>query len=104
MSASDRNLVAQDILTYLLEHSRAEDTIEGIVEWWLLEENIKHRTKEVQEVLDELVNQGLVSVRKSEDSRIRYRVNNQKMNEIRELLKRNRVEADESRSPGLSSE
>lgn len=79
--------MALDILTYLLAHSEAEDTIEGIVDWWLLEEKIKHRMNEVQAVLDELVAQTLITTRKSKDSRIRYRINDGKVNEIRELLK-----------------
>ena len=79
--------MAKDMLTYLLAHSEAEDTIEGIIDWWLLEETIKHRKKEVQAALDELVAQTLITTRKSEDSRIRYRINNRKMKEIRELLK-----------------
>lgn len=87
MTESARNPVAQDILTYLLAHSEAEDTIEGIVDWWLLEEKIKHRTKEVQAVLDELVAQTLITTRESKDSRIRYGINKGKMDEIRELLK-----------------
>lgn len=87
MGASDGDLVAQDILTYLLAHTRAEDTVEGIVEWWLLEERIKHRTKEVQRVLDELVALRLVSVRKSKDARVRYRINTRKLKEIRDLLR-----------------
>jgi hypothetical protein len=87
MSSSARNPAAQDILTYLSAHSEAEDTIEGIIDWWLVEKTIKHRKKEVQAALDELVAQTLITTRKSEDSRIRYRINNRKMNEIRELLK-----------------
>ena len=79
--------MALDILTYLLAHSEAEDTIEGIVDWWLLEERIKHRMNEVQAVLDELVALTLITTRKSKDSRIRYRINNRKMDEIRELIK-----------------
>lgn len=87
MNSSARNPVAEAILSYLLAHSEAEDTIEGIVDWWLLHEKIKHRTREVQAVLDELVARALITTRKSEDSRIRYRINNQKVSEIRELLK-----------------
>jgi len=87
MSSSARNPVAADVLTYLLAHSEAEDTIEGIVDWWLLEEKIKHRKKEVQAVLDELVARALITTRKSEDSRVRYRINERKVSEIRELLK-----------------
>lgn len=88
MTEPDRNSVAQDILTYLLANTRAEDTVEGIVEWWLLEEKIKNRTREVQEVLDELVAQSLICERKSEDARVRYRINEHKLDEIRELLKK----------------
>lgn len=78
--------MAQVILSYLLAHSEAEDTIEGIIDWWLLEETVKHRKKEVQAALDELVSQSLITTRKSEDSRIRYRINNRKMKEVRELI------------------
>ena len=86
MSSSARNPVAQVILSYLLAHSEAEDTIEGIIDWWLLEEPVKHRKKEVQAALDELVSQSLITTRTSEDSRIRYRINNRKMKEVRELI------------------
>ena len=78
--------MAQVILSYLLAHSEAEDTIEGIIDWWLLEETVKHRKKEVQAALDELVSQSLITTRTSEDSRIRYRINNRKMKEVRELI------------------
>jgi hypothetical protein len=86
MTASARNPVAKDILTYLLAHAEAEDTIEGIVDWWLTEEKIRYRKKEVQAVLEELVAQDLIATRESKDSRIRYRINDRKMNEIRKLL------------------
>jgi hypothetical protein len=78
--------VARDILTYLLSHADAEDTIDGIVDWWLLEEKIRHRKNEVQGVLDDLVAKTLITTRESKDSRVRYRINNRKMNEIRDLL------------------
>lgn len=87
MAATEENLVAQDILSYLLEHTAAEDTIEGIVEWWLLEEKIKRRTKEVQKVLDELARDRLIIALKSKDSKTRYRLNKRNMNKIRAILK-----------------
>jgi metal-responsive CopG/Arc/MetJ family transcriptional regulator len=87
MAATEESLIAQDILSYLVENTSAEDTIDGIVEWWLLQEKIKHRMKEVQKVLDELVVESLIVVRKSKDSKIRYRINKGKMREIQALLK-----------------
>jgi hypothetical protein len=65
----------------------AEDTIEGIVDWWLLEERIRYRTIEVQTVLDKLVEENLVLMRSSRDSKVRYGINDQKINEIRDILK-----------------
>jgi hypothetical protein len=85
MRPSEERL-AHDILSYLLTHPAAEDTMEGIVEWWLLEEKIKHRTKEVQRIVDELVQESLVEARKSKDSRIHYRINKRNMNRIRAIL------------------
>jgi hypothetical protein len=86
MRPTEESLIAQDILSYLLTHTAAEDTVEGIVEWWLLEEKIKHRTKEVQKVVDELVDESLIVARESKDSKIHYRVNERKMNKIRAIL------------------
>jgi hypothetical protein len=57
--------VARDILAYLVEHSRAQDTLEGIVQWWVLEQSIKRGTAEVQTALAELVAQGLVLERQA---------------------------------------
>ena len=86
MRPPEETLIAQDILSYLLTHTAAEDTVEGIVEWWLLEEKIKRRTKEVQRVLDEMVNKRLIVARESKDLKVHYRINKRNMNKIRELL------------------
>jgi hypothetical protein len=86
MRLTEESLIAQDILSYLLSHTAAEDTIEGIVEWWLLEEKIKHRTKEVQRVLDEMVVEKLIVVREAKDSRIHYRINRKNLSRIRAIL------------------
>lgn len=79
--------VAREILAYLAEHPDAQDTVEGIVEWWLLEQKIKRHTAQVKEALAELVAKGLVLERKGKDARIHYRVNRRKSGEIRALLR-----------------
>ena len=86
MRPPEETLIAQDILSYLLTHTAAEDTVEGIVEWWLLEEKIKRRTKEVQRVLEEMVNERLIVARESKDLKVHYSINKRNMNKIRELL------------------
>ena len=79
--------IAAAILAYLAEHPKAQDTLEGIVEWWLLEQEIKRRTVMVQDALAELVAKGLVVERKGRDGRMHYRLNRQKRQEIAALLK-----------------
>ena len=86
MRLMEESLIAQDILSYLLRHTAAEDTVEGIVEWWLLEEKIEHRTKEVQRVLDEMVVKELIVARESKDLKIHYRINKRNLNKIRALV------------------
>ena len=80
--------VACEILAYLYEHSDAQDTLTGIVEWWLLEREVKRRTVEVEKALAELVAQGLVIERKTKDSQLHYRMNRRKSRQIASLLNR----------------
>lgn len=80
--------IAYDILGYLAEHPEAQDTLEGIVEWWLLEQQIKHQTAKVKETLAELVSKGLLLERKGKDSRMHYHINQRKYKEIRAYLNR----------------
>jgi hypothetical protein len=84
---NERSDIAYEILAYLAEHADAQDTLEGITEWWLLERNIERRALKVKEALNEFVAQGLVIECQGKDSRVRYRVNRQKYGEILALLK-----------------
>ena len=76
-----------EILAYFADHPRAQDTIEGIVEWWLLEQRIKQATTQVKATLEQLVAEGLVIAREGAAGRVYYRVNRQKAREIRRLLR-----------------
>ena len=86
MCATDERQIARDILGYLSAHSTAQDTFDGIVEWWVLEQKIKRETRKVQKVLDELVAKKLISSRTASDSRTHYRINKLKAKEIRAVL------------------
>lgn len=66
--------VAQAILDYLRKHPEAQDTLAGIAEWWLPEQEIKNRTATVKEALDELVSVGLISEHEGKDAQISYRL------------------------------
>jgi hypothetical protein len=92
MCLADRSDIAHDVLSYMLAHKRAHDTLEGIVEWWLLEKKIERNTAEVKSVLDELSTKKLIVESRAADNRIRYRVNRRKQTEIVALL--NEIAAD----------
>lgn len=80
--------IAYDILAYLSEHPEAQDTLQGIVQWWLLEQEIKTRISQVERALAKLVAERLVVERTGKDSQTHYRINRRKMGEIKSFLKR----------------
>lgn len=86
-SSNGKSQIAYDILGYLVEHPDAQDTLEGIVEWWLLEQQIKRQTAKVRKALAELVSKRLILERQGKDSRTHYRINRRKLKEIRMLVK-----------------
>ena len=74
------------ILAYLDENPDATDTSEGIVEWWLLEREIRDRQAQVEEALAELAAEGWVIASRRADFRVRYRLNPERAREIRARL------------------
>ena len=84
---TDKSQIGNEILTYLVENPKAQDTLEGIVEWWLLERKIKFETARVKEALSELVAKGLILEKKGPDLQIYYRINQSKYKKIQELFK-----------------
>src|SRR5258706_16211837 len=59
-----------EILEYLLRNPDAGDTIEGIVEWWLLEQRIVHALEATRKSLDELVARDLLLAYHALDGRV----------------------------------
>jgi hypothetical protein len=88
MSNSDKSKITRDVLSYLIDHQDAQDTLEGIVQWWLMEEEIKQQTAKVKAVLDDLVKINYLLESKGMDSRRRYRINQSKMKEISNLIEK----------------
>lgn len=75
-------LVAGKILDYLAQNPQAEDTIEGIVEWWLLERRIRYSSEDVEAALRVLVRNEFLVTRESSEGRTYYRLNRAKEREI----------------------
>ena len=79
---------ARRILSYLLKHPEARDTIEGMTRWWLLEEEIHERLAEISQGLSSLVRQGLILEERRGASLPLYRLNPDKRDEVRTLVER----------------
>ena len=73
--------IGNDILGYLIAHPDAQDTLQGIAEWWLLEQRITEQTALVSEALAALVTEGLVIERRGE-ARSYYKLNKRKRKRI----------------------
>lgn len=71
----DERQARRYILGYLLEHPEAGDTLDGIVEWWLLHQKIRYETRNVSQAIAELVAEGLIVTQKGPDSRTIYKAN-----------------------------
>ena len=79
--------MAHQILAYLHANPDAQDTLEGIIEWWLLDQNIKRQSERVKQALAQLTERGLIVARMGTDSRVHYGVDRSKRDEIELLLK-----------------
>jgi hypothetical protein len=91
--------IASDILAYLDEHPQAQDTLEGIAQWWLMEQRIKQVISGVRSALSELVHEGLVLEYEGADGQARYGVNLEKRAQIRARLKQG-IRRSKKRPPG----
>lgn len=78
--------VVRAILEYLAEHPDAQDTLDGIVEWWLLARRIQQTRAEVRDALAELVALKFVRERHRRDGRTCYCLNREMEPRVRALL------------------
>lgn len=77
------------ILNYLLQHDKACDTLYGIAEHWVLQQQFEQLVKQVDEALQVLVDRGFVSVDQSPATGPLYRLNGRRTEEIRHRLDQN---------------
>jgi hypothetical protein len=84
----EKSRIAHEILNYLVERPDAQDTLDGIVSWWLLEQKIIYHTNLVKEAIAELVKKELLLERKKGELRTLYRINSEKVERIRKLIKK----------------
>jgi len=73
---------AQAILDHLHKNPEAQDTLAGIVQWWLPSREIKPRTAIIKDALSELITAGLVTELKGKDAQISYRMTNRGLRKV----------------------
>lgn len=78
--------IAHEILAYLADHPDAQDTVEGIVEWWLQEQMIQHRMVEAKAALNYLVKKEFVIEKRSEGRPLVYCLNPEKVQKVRDII------------------
>jgi hypothetical protein len=66
--------IERQILDYLTVNPAAQDTVRGIVEWWLLKQRIAHTMADVEMALGNLVAAGKLNALTGPDGRIHYRL------------------------------
>jgi hypothetical protein len=66
--------IQKDVLAYLSANPMAQDTLEGIVAWWLLEQKIEAAASGVKAALAKLVQEKKLSAKKGPDGRVHYRL------------------------------
>jgi hypothetical protein len=78
--------VGREILAYLRDHPNAQDTRDGIDQWWLAERGIACDPDAVQPAIDGLVRRGLLVEIHASDGRVHYRLNAARRDEIAAML------------------
>ena len=76
------------ILAYLMDNPDAQDTLEGIVDWWLLQQDIKRNVALIKETVDGLIDRGFLLERLGHDRTKYYQLNRERLPEISALIEK----------------
>jgi hypothetical protein len=63
---------APEILDYLARHPDAQDTIDGILHWWVLDACVRKWAPKIAETVAQLVEQGFLEQKRSADGNVIY--------------------------------
>ena len=80
--------LAHEILVYVAKHPHAQDTVEGIVLWWLESRGVECDAGLVGGALATLVARDLIVEIRASDTRVHYRMRPEKREEIRAHIRR----------------
>jgi hypothetical protein len=65
---------AREILDYLAKHPDAQDTIDGILHWWVLDAHIRKWAPKIAKTVAQLVEQGFLEEKRSADGNVIYHI------------------------------
>ena len=92
MEEANVSEIAQEILDHLRKHPHAQDTLEGISQWWV-PSRLSSGPAAIKEALDELVDAGLITELLGKDAHISYRIANpNSLRAIDEVIARRSIE------------
>jgi hypothetical protein len=75
---------AQEILDYLGRHPDAQDTMDGILHWWVLDACIRKWAPKISETVEQLVQLGFLEQKPSADGHVVYRISPQYLADLRQ--------------------
>jgi hypothetical protein len=65
---------APEILEYLARQPGAQDTIDGILHWWVLDSCIRNWASKIAKTVAQLVERGFLEEKSSSDGKIFYHI------------------------------
>jgi hypothetical protein len=65
---------APEILDYLARHPDAQDTIDGILHWWVLDACVQKWAPKIAKAVAQLVERGFIEEKLSSDGKVFYHI------------------------------
>ena len=75
MGAITEAVLFRDVLECFARFPHRQDTLQGIAQWWLMENRVEWAVTEVQTALNALVECGFVIARRTRDGQMHYKAN-----------------------------
>ena len=82
---------APEILDYLARHPDAQDTIDGILHWWVLDACVRKWAPKISETVAQLVERGFLEQSQSADGKIFYHVSPRYLSSLQQSPPRNPI-------------
>ena len=68
----DIQSLAEEIARYLQGREQVADTLDGILQWWILRQRLHEERRRVERAMAYLHQQGMISIRPLPDGRLLY--------------------------------